>query len=196
MAKHEFLNQLRHARNLFFHAPDANGSGLGRSAIWLTPASVQGFHKDDFAELPPAQQDELEQAVAEFSSIASQVPASGTPSDEQVRDASVALKRILDLLNRYVPASQSEEESRIAQAMQQVSLPHWVINWDFEYGWGIDNEPLIWIYLYVDENGATREQLVRETSRIASELLHRLVTLGVNRWPSVRLRSIVAQKIA
>jgi hypothetical protein len=68
MAKQEFLDNFRVARNLFMHSqvqadssqidPQALERRLVRSAIWLTPKSVKGFSPDDFAELGPPQDDQ------------------------------------------------------------------------------------------------------------------------------------------
>ena len=77
MAKQEFLENFRVARNLFLHnrfatqaqqaSSKAPADKFARAAIWLTPKSVKGFDAADFAELGPDQQAELSAAVQEFS---------------------------------------------------------------------------------------------------------------------------------
>jgi hypothetical protein len=84
MAKQDFLDNFRVARNLFVHPvaqaessridPQALERRPVRSAIWLTPKSVMGFSPDDFAELGPARQRELSEPIREFLSVAQKVP--------------------------------------------------------------------------------------------------------------------------
>src|SRR5205823_4414912 len=94
MARQEFLANLHVAKNLFKHAnsPTPNGDldpqalqgKMARAAIWLTPHSVRGFCEDDFAELGPARQRELADAVREFLEVAKQVPPAQPPTPEQI----------------------------------------------------------------------------------------------------------------
>src|SRR4051812_28139365 len=100
MAKQEFLDNFRVARNLFVHprvetdSPNLDREALerriARAAIWLTPKSVKGFNADDFAELGPDRQRELQAAVGEFLEVASQVPSKDPATSEQLGKATTA----------------------------------------------------------------------------------------------------------
>jgi hypothetical protein len=92
MAKQEFLENFRIARNLFIHPlveagrshPDAGAVTqlLARAAIWLTPKSVKGFNAADFAELEPDRQRELEDAFQAFMAVAKEVPSDEPATEE------------------------------------------------------------------------------------------------------------------
>ena len=87
MAKQEFLENLRVARNLFVHPrveadsrqidTGAVAQLLARAAIWLTPKSVKGFNAADFPELGLDKQKELQDAYQAFMAVAKEVPSDG-----------------------------------------------------------------------------------------------------------------------
>ena len=124
MAKHEFLENLRLARNLFTSPrlmvddpsldPQAWERLLFRRAIWLTPRSVAGFDADDFKELGPDRQRELADAVRDFLDVARQVPPTALPTNDQYTRGAAAFHKILAILALYMPMSQVEERFREA----------------------------------------------------------------------------------
>src|SRR5436853_7808525 len=92
MAKQEFIQNVRLARNLLVHRVEADHPGvnadaiarrLSRAALWLTPASVRDFDAADFRELPDAAREELERNVRQFREVAEQVPDDGPATAEQ-----------------------------------------------------------------------------------------------------------------
>jgi hypothetical protein len=144
MAKHEFLENLRLARNLFTSPrlmvddpsldPQAWERLLFRRAIWLTPRSVAGFDVDDFKELGPDRQQELADAVREFLDVAGQVPPTAMPTNDQYTRGAAAMRKLLEFLGLYVGIS--EEEERFREAVRNLELPDWVVNWSYRFDTG------------------------------------------------------------
>jgi hypothetical protein len=100
---------------------------LERKAIWLTPKSVGGFDVDDFRELGPDRQRKLADAVQEFLAVAKQVPPAATATADQLRTAAVAFKKLLAILEPYLPTH--EEAVKVEEVLQTVEFPEWVANW-------------------------------------------------------------------
>src|SRR5262245_14662964 len=112
MAKQDFLDIFRVARNLFFHPrvaadsmqadPQAIEQKVARAANWLTPNSVKGFNADDFADLGLDRQRELQAAVRGFLDVAQQVPPNAAAKPEQLGNAKVAFEKMLQILTPYL----------------------------------------------------------------------------------------------
>src|SRR5437660_6732305 len=142
MAKQEFLDNFRVARNLFMHPqvqadssqidPQDLERRLVRSAIWLTPKSVKGFSPDDFAELGPARQRELSDAIREFLSVAQQVPPTAPATPEQFKAASVAFAKAVALLQPYL--STPQEWRKLEHALRTVEFRPCVATGAYEVG--------------------------------------------------------------
>jgi hypothetical protein len=202
MAKQEFLANLRIARNLFAHPhvqtdsphinPQALEHALARAAIWLTPKSVKGFNVDDFRELGPQRQPELQDAVSEFLLVANEVPPSEPATAAQLAKAKEALAKILSLLKAYLPTPQ--EGAQIEEALRQVDFPPWVVNWDYELGSDQDEAPAVWINLFVDQDSAPRSEFGRFAAKATTQIQQALLAAGCNRWPYIRLRTAVEHK--
>src|SRR2546425_220793 len=136
MANQVFLTNSRIARNLFIHPrldgigsgldPQATAQRLAKAAIWLTPKSVAGFNAADFPELGPDRQRALQDAVQAFLAVANQVPADQAATVEQYGQSSAALAKMLEILAPYLATP--EEGRRVAQALQGISFPPWVVN--------------------------------------------------------------------
>lgn len=184
MSKRDFLDNLRVARNLSAHS---NLTTDTRGAIWLTPAAVKGFKADDFRELDTAQQATLLDAVQDFERVAKQVPPDAVATDQQFREANVALERILTILSDYLP--RHEDAIRIQSALATLDFPAWVLNWDFEVGSDEDNVPAVWITLYADDRAVPPDQFGRRASEMIPKLRSTLTAAGIRSWPYLRMRT-------
>jgi hypothetical protein len=203
MPKQEFLQNLRIARSFFARPrvrtdspaldPQEAEKMILRAAIWLTPKSVEGFNRDDFSELGPQQQPELQAAIDEFLRVARQVPPTQPPSPEQFQAAQASLAKVLSILKPFLPISQEGEE--VEEALQNVDLPLWVANWDYELENDEYETPSVWINLYVDETVAPRKELGRFASQITKKFLQALSAAGNPRWPYVRVRTALEHKM-
>ncbi len=204
MAKQEFLDNFRVARNLFHHPrvrtdslpldPQALGQRVARAAIWLTPKSVEEFDADDFPELGPARQAELRNAISDFLGVAKQVPPADAATPDQLSQATGAFGRMLSILEPYMPAS--DEVRKIEEALEKVEFPPWIPNWDYELGSDHDGLPAVWINLFADETSAPRKEFGRVASRLNREIREALVAVGSDRWPYVRMWTAVEYKMA
>jgi len=206
MAKQEFLDSFRIARNLFFHPrvetdssqldPQALELMIARAAIWLTPKSVSGFNPADFAELGSERQRALQTAVQEFVAVASQVPPNEPATPEQLKSARAAFVKMLGILNPYIPSLRDGENVEEVLERVQSQLPPWVVNWDYELGSDADDAPAVWINLFVDESTAPRKEFGRLASRMSADILQALSAAGSSRWPYVRIRTAMEHKTA
>jgi len=204
MAKQDFLDNFRIARNLFFHArvaadstqadPQAIEQRVARAAIWLTPKSVKGFNADDFAELGLDRQRELQAAVREFSDVAQQVPPNAPATPEQLGNATVAFEKMLQILMPYLPTPQDGD--KVEEALKSVDFPSWVVNWDYELESDEDGSPGVWVNLYADESSAPRKEFGRVASRMTTKIREALSRVGSPRWPYIRMRTAVEHKSA
>ncbi len=195
--KKEFLANFRIARNLFAHPQfTINGAGDGaalerliRSAIWLTPKSVAGFNADQFTELGPDRQRNLDAAVKRFSEVAVQVPPDAPATDEQFHEAAGAFAKMLEILEPYVPIP--DEARKVENALAEVGkeFPAWVLNWDYELGSDSDDLAAVWVNVYVDDRTASAGQLGRYASEWTTKVRKSLTAAGVDRWPYVRVRT-------
>lgn len=204
MAKQEFLDNFRTARNLFVHAgaraddpqldPQSVAQRQAQAAIWLTPKSVQGFDADDFPELGADRQSGLKAAVREFSEVASQVPPTEPPTPEQLTRATAAFTKMLVILERYVPTPQ--EGDRVRDAIRAVAFPPWVANWDYELVSDSDGEPAVWVTLFADERTMPRPELGRLVTQLDGTIHSTLSAAGIERWPYLRVRTAAEHKKA
>lgn len=202
MARHEFLENLRLARNLFTAPrlmvddptldPQAWERLLFRRALWLTPRSVEGFDVDDFKELGPDRQRELDDAVREFLNVAKQVPPTATPTNDQYTRAAAALRKLLDFLALYV--GMSEEEERFREVVGNLALPDWVVNWSYRFDTDYYDDPVIRVTLFIDERTAPRIEVVRFTNELSSTLYHALSKAGINRQVYPRVHGVLEHK--
>jgi hypothetical protein len=202
MAKQEFLENFRIARNLFVHPrveadsqhidTGAIAQVLARAAIWLTPKSVKGFDAADFPELGPDRQRELQDAYQAFLAVAKEVPPAEPATGEQYRNAEIALTKMLRILEPYLPTP--DEGRKVAQALKSIEFPPWVVNWDYELGSDEEGGAAVWINLFADRKLASPQDF----GRLASQLTHRiraaLSANGVARWPYIRVRTTAEHK--
>ena len=203
-SKREFLDNLRIARNLFYHPQVASDSTnintdqvartLARAAIWLTPKSMQGFNADDFPELGAQQQQALKDAVQEFNAIASQVPAKSCATTEQYSAAAVAFLKTLSLLESYIPLPQ--EAKKIERVLQSLDFDSYVVNWDYELSTDEDGAAKIRINLFVDDEIIQTNRLGRIASELTLKIHQKLKDAKINRWPYLRIRSATDHKAA
>jgi hypothetical protein len=202
MAKQDFLTNFRIARNLFVHPrvegdsptadPQVTEQRLARAAIWLTPKSVAGFNAADFQELGVDRQRELQDAVREFLAVANQVPADQRATVPQYRNAAVAFARMLAILEPYL--AMPEEGHRVAQALQGIELPPWVVNWDYELGSDDEGKPAVWINLFADQSSGSPKEYGRLALQMTQTIRRALLANSVRRWPYIRVRTAAEQK--
>jgi hypothetical protein len=202
MSKQEFLQNLRIARNLFAHPrvqsdspaldPQELEKAIARAAIWLTPKSVEGFNLDDFSELDPQRQQELQAAIDDFLRVARQVPPTQPASQQQLHAAQASFAKILVILEPFLPTP--DEGKQVDEALKSAEFPPWVANWDYELGSDQDEVPSVWINLYVDETIAPRKELGRFASQMTAKFREALSAADNHRWPYVRVRTAVEHK--
>ncbi len=203
-SKRDFLVNLRVARNLFVHPQrlDADGAtvdtaavpaALARAAIWLTPKSVAGFNAADFPELGPARQAELQAAVQSFKAVADQVPSNKPATNEQYGNASVALARIVEILEPYLPVP--DEAKQVESALRDVEFPPWVVNWDYELASDSDGVAAVWVNVFADEQTVPMGQLGRAASELTSKVRQAFDGQQIRRWPYIRMRTAVEHKV-
>jgi hypothetical protein len=203
-SKNTFLENLRIARNLFFHPrveadhpgldPETLSRMVSRAALWLTPRSVAGFSAADFPELSLERQGELATAIREFQSAAREVPPDKSATREQLGNATVAFTKVLEILKPYLVPPQ--EGAVVEEALRKVGLPEWAVNWDYEFGSDKDGIPAVWVTVFVDENSVPRRDLGRFASQLTTKLLDALTEAGSERWPYVRVRLAIEHKTA
>jgi hypothetical protein len=196
VAKQEFLDNFRAARNLFVHNasldPESQEHRIARGALWLVPKSVAGFDVDDFRELGPDRQQELADGVREFLAVAKQVTPSDTATADQLTEARAAFGKIAAILAPYLPTH--PEVTRTEEAVQTVEIPDWVANWEFELTSDWQGEPAVLFTFYVDEQTAPRKQLSRLSSDLTSKIHRALSAVGIDRWPFPRVRTVFEYK--
>lgn len=196
MAKQEFLDNFRIARNLFRHprveaSPELDGSAvaqlLARAAIWLTPKSVKGFDLRDFPELGAERKKQLEDAIASFLFIARQVPPDDPASDAQFTNAAAALEKAIEILEPYLPAP--GEGGRVEAALRRVDFPQWVLNWDYELGSDQQGDAAVWVDIFVDRRLFSPSQIATMAPQMTRAIHQALSANGVSRWPYLRFRT-------
>lgn len=202
MAKQEFLDNFRIARNLFVHSrveadsprkdTVATAKLLARSAIWLTPKSVKAFNAADFPELGLDRQRELQDAVQAFLAVANQVPSEEPATEEQLGNATVAFAKMLEILGPNLPTP--EEGRKVAKALQSVEFPPWVVNWDYELGSDEEGGAAVWINLFADRKLASPNEFGRFASQVTQKIRQALSANGVARWPYIRVRTTAEHK--
>lgn len=200
-SKGEFLANLRRARNLYVHGRNgmggitengpASAERQARSAIWLTPKSVESFNIADFPELGSERQAKLEAAVQDFLTAVNQVPASQSVTPDQYETASTALQKLLEILSDHLPMH--DEAKKVEAALQGVSFPPWLVNWDYEIGEDQQGEPAVRLYAFAEE-GWPRIDMVRFTIQVVPTIRRALKAEGVDRWPYVHLSSVATHK--
>ncbi len=202
--KKDFLTNLRVARNLFFHPQRVEADSatvdigvitdaVARAAIWLTPKSVAGYNAADFPELGLDRQMDLQTAVQSFLAVAKQVLPHQAATREQYGNAWVAFRKILQILEPYLPMP--HEAKNVEKALRGVTFPSWVVNWDYELGSDQDGGPAVWVNVFTEE-GAPRSEFGRFAARIIPKIRQALSSEGVDRWPYVRVRSATEHKSA
>jgi hypothetical protein len=199
--KHDFLLNFRIARNLVAHpSVQADSSSvdkataeriLTRSAIWLTPKSVAGFNAADFPELGSTRQQELLSAVQSFLAVAQEVPPDKPATREQYGNAIVAFRRILEILESYLPLP--DEGRRVEAALRTIPFPGWVVNWDYELGSNEEGSPAVWVDLFVEEGAPSRE-FGRTASQLIPKIRQAIEAESVSRWPYIRIRTATEHK--
>jgi hypothetical protein len=202
VAKQDFLDNVRVARNLFVHPrvrvddpqldPGLVERRIARAAIWLTPKSVGGFHVSNFSELGLDRQQELADAVQRFLTVANQVLPQAAATADQLTEASAAFTQMITILAPYL--STHEEAIRVQEALQTVLFPEWVANWDYELGSDGDGDPAVWVTIFADEQTAPRKQLGRFASELTAQIHRALAAFGIQRWPYIRMRTTAEHK--
>lgn len=202
MAKQEFLENFRIARNLFFHPRvDADGFQhdpqelalmIARAAIWLTPKSVKGFDVNDFNELGATRQQELQAAIQDFLDVARRVPPNQPAATDDYAKARAAFERSLNILQPYLPSL--EDGEKVEESLRTIQFPPWVVNWDYELGSDEDGAPAVWVNLFVDESTAPRKEFGRLASQMTKDIHSALSAAGTDRWPYLRVRTAVEHK--
>lgn len=201
MAKLEFLQNLKTARNLFFHrvrtdhpALDAKkiAGQLERAAIWLTPSSVRGFDLRDFPELSAPIRNQLKDNIDRFVQVAKRVPPTKPAEPQEIKEAMTALLKVIEILNPYLPSG--GELQKVQEALQRIKYPNFVRNFEFELRTDSTGDPAVWVWVFVDDSAAQREEFTEMGSEVEERIRNALSEAGITRWPYVRFRTPAEQR--
>lgn len=201
VAKQEFLQNLRTARNLFFHRvqtdhpgldPRSIESQLSGAAIWLTPSSIKGFDPNDFRELSPERREELKRLIDRFTRVAKQVPPTKPATLEQIRVATDFFLRVVEILDPYL--SSPGEHEKIREVLKGIQYPPFVLTWDYELAPDSTGDPAVWIRIFVDDEAAKSKDFPGELMKIERKIRTSFANAGVHRWPFVRFRAASEQR--
>lgn len=201
MSRQAFLQNLRTARNIFFHPvgppsdradPRDPNTQLARAPIWLSPASVSGFDPAAFGELAPEDRERLRERVREFLEVAKQGGPDDRPSPEMVEHAIPTFLDIVRILEPYLSADR--ETQKVGEVIESIDLSPGVVTWKFEIGNDSTGDPAVWIWLYVDEEVLSRKEISRVTTVIEQKIHDALIAAGVERWPYVHVRTPAEQR--
>lgn len=200
MSKQEFIQNVRLARNLFAHRVSADHAGadvkgierrLSRATLWLTPRAVSGFDPADFPELSAKEGEELDRSVRAFRMVGEQVAADVAATREQEAAALQSFESIRRILEPYFATP--DELRLLREAMKKVDFPDSVETWDYEFGRDSSAEPAVWIWLIVDDAAAEDTTLADVTIRLRREIHRAVQSVGLERWPYVRVRTVSEQ---
>ena len=201
MARQEFIDNMRAARNLFAHSkrlvegleidPQTLENRIARAAIWLMPKSVRGFDANDFPKLAPERQHELSEAVREFLAAANEVPVKDLPTPDQIARGSAAFEKIIEILDPYL--SMHPEAQRIQEALETVEFPYPVANWDYKIGENHVGDPAVWVTIFVDERVNPARKLGRFPLELTHEIRHAFSDFKIDRLPYIRMGGVFEQ---
>src|SRR5439155_26914463 len=135
-----------------------------------------GFNAADFPELGHDRQRELEDEVRQFLAVANQVPPDQPATVEQYGNAAIAFAKMLEILAPYLATP--EEGRRVAQALQGIQFPPWVVNWDYELGSDDEGTPAVWINLFADQSSASPKQYGRLALKMTQTIRRALSAKG------------------
>jgi hypothetical protein len=201
MSKQEFLQNLRTARNVFFHRvgprtahedPRDPNTQLARGFIWLAPSSVSGFDPSDFEELSPGVRNQLKERVQQFLDVTKRVGPDKQPSPDDVRRAMQAFLDVVSILEPYL--SGNEELHAVRDVLESVDFPPGVVAWEFRVGEDSTGDPAAWIWLFVDQDVVERKEVSRVTTAARQKIHDAFTAAGIHRWPYVRARTAAEQR--
>jgi hypothetical protein len=204
MALDEFWRNVKIAASLLWpdvltDAPDIDSDRLARrlrsAAMWLTPATMEGFDPEDFKLLSPSEREDLKESVEGFRRIAEQVPDDGPARQEQVEEALPKLRRILGILR---PDRNPDVDAfRTAKVLENLRLPDDVrddvvrIFPEFDTDW--TGEPMTLVWVILKDEVADRPTFFEETDRIQRAIEGALRRQGDRLHPRVRFRTVSEQ---
>jgi hypothetical protein len=207
--KYEFLQNLRTAAK--FLSPDVSvtspsqdatklGGQLKRAAIWLTPSAVKGFRAKDFAGLPDADRQALQESVERFTQVAKQVPPAGPATAEQIRQALPAFERMLEILRpsleldektRRVQGALRRLEERAEKGDQDLAG---VVSFDFGIGHDEDGDPLVWVWAIFEDPVAAALDFYPKTETVRRAVQDELRRSRIEDWAIVSVRTVSEQR--
>jgi len=168
---------------------------LRKSNMWLTPACVDGFDKQEFFFLPQEQQEQLAGLVGRFRQITSTVPPGGPATREQEDQALPMFLEIIQLLefDRYGDAEAFRLGRQIENRIAAFRPPSLV---DLRFNTGLDHsgDPAIWIWAILSDESTDDDSKFFQTTEQVRNLLDAAAReLAPERWPYVRFRTVSEQ---
>ncbi len=142
--------------------------------------------------ISPERQKEFQSAVRDFLEVANQVPPNKAATTEQYAKAAAPFAKCLEILDPYL--AKPREEKVIANALQSTELPPWVVNWDYELGRDADEEPIVWVTIFVEDGVASPTEYARMASRLEWPLLQELSAADMKIWPFVQVWTAAEHK--
>jgi hypothetical protein len=165
------------------------------SALWLTPDAVKGFDTSGFSSLTPEQKRDLEAHIAEFRTIAEQIPANRPATEEQVLAAREPFLAIYRVVERYLF---DDESLRVVKAVKDVMASDWfpkfVVGFDCRLGDDWSGDPAVWVWMIGTDEAAERDQLYEWLDPLRQAIVERLDAEGISRLVYLNFRTVSEQR--
>jgi hypothetical protein len=161
--------------------PDEMARSMQLADIWLTPAAVKGFSKEDFVSLPPDERDRLAEAVDQFRAVARQVGPHGPATAQQVNDALPQFLTILETLRPYIADPEAIE---VRRAIWQACWTYrdWILSFDFQLGEDSAGEPAVRVWLIIDKGVDVLSRKVQlDLRKVRDDIRAKLREAGIRR---------------
>lgn len=164
---------------------------LRSAPVWLTPASVDGFHEEDFSFLPDEERSRLANLVRRFQQLAAQVSPNAPAAEETIEQAEPIFQQIVEMLefDRYA----DDEAYRIGKQIEQAIKPHRPAELAelrfVESGLDSTGDPALWIWVILTDRAAETPGFESKATAIRKLLESSARQVAPERWPYVRIRT-------
>ena len=164
---------------------------LRNAALWLTPATVEGFDANDFGFMEQTERDALKASVEDFRRVAETVPDDGPPTEEQIREASPKFQRILEVLQPH--ENPDIEAFRASKVLAKLRFPN-VQKLIHLFDTDSTGDPGIWVWVILNDEVAERPTFFEETEEIRGRIEVALRRTGLRRFPYIRFQTVSEQR--
>jgi hypothetical protein len=194
MSLHDFWTNVRRAVGRLSPRSFADGpqldaddvaKSLQRDDHWLTPRSVDGFDKTDFAFLPEDERERLESLVVRFREIASNVNPTAPAPIAAVKEAGPLFLNIVLMLgfDRY----EDDEAYRLGKLIEQAIAPFRpseLAQLRFRTGRDHTGDPGLWIWVFLSDDASRTDRQFLDSAQRLRQLLDPVARrASPDRWP-------------